>query len=186
MEIGWAYFLKEDYDSAKKYLDDSLKLKSDYLNNYRMARVYFKINDYDTGFNYLIKSMRINQNFSENYSYLGDYFCAKNNFTKAKQSYRKAHYLNNADEVAGKKLVEILIKSKDDTVEAIDVCNTIIKNNLRCLWAWKHLSYLYYIMVIHNIYIYLFIFLFIYIFIYIYIYLFIYIFIYLFIYLFIY
>jgi len=166
MEIGWAYFLKEDYDSAKKYLDDSLKLKSDYLNNYRMARVYFKINDYDTGFNYLIKSMRINQNFSENYSYLGDYFCAKNNFTKAKQSYRKAHYLNNADEVAGKKLVEILIKSKDDTVEAIDVCNTIIKNNLRCLWAWKHLSYLYYIMVIHNIYIYLFIFLFIYLFIY--------------------
>jgi len=44
MEIGWAYFLKEDYDSAKKYLENSLQLKSDYLNNYRMARVYFKLN----------------------------------------------------------------------------------------------------------------------------------------------
>ncbi|ORY10518.1 TPR-like protein, partial [Neocallimastix californiae] len=146
MEIGWAYFLKEDYDSAKKYLENSLQLKSDYLNNYRMARVYFKLNDYDIGFNYLINSMRINKNFSENYTYLGDYFLAKNNTTKAKQSYRKAHYLNNADEVAGKKLVELLIQNKDDTVEAIEVCNTIIKKNLRSLWAWKNLSNLYYIM----------------------------------------
>ena len=104
--------------------------------------------DYDTGFNYLINSMRINQNFSKNYCYLGDYFLSKNNLNKAKQSYRKAHYLNNADEIAGKKLVELLIKNKDDTVEAIDVCNTIIKKNLRCLWAWKHLSNLYYIMVL--------------------------------------
>eukprot|EP00833_Pecoramyces_ruminatium_P001065 jgi/Orpsp1_1/1175097/evm.model.c7180000052596.2 len=90
--------------------------------------------------------MRINKNFSENYTYLGDYFYAKNNLIKAKQSYRKAHYLNNADENAGKKLVELLIKDKNDTVEAIEVCNSIIKKNLRSLWAWKNLSYLYYIM----------------------------------------
>ncbi|ORX84134.1 TPR-like protein [Anaeromyces robustus] len=146
MEIGWSYFLKEDYDNAKKYLEKSLELKADYLNNYRMARVYFKLNDYDTGFKYLISSMRINQNFNENYCLLGDYFCVKNNIIKAKQSYRKAHYLNNADEVAGKKLVELLIKDKDDTVEAIEVCNTILKENLRCLWAWKYISNLYYIM----------------------------------------
>eukprot|EP00833_Pecoramyces_ruminatium_P000700 jgi/Orpsp1_1/1174732/evm.model.c7180000051199.1 len=44
MEIGWTYFLKEDYDSAKKYLENSLQLKSDYLNNHRMARVFFKLN----------------------------------------------------------------------------------------------------------------------------------------------
>jgi len=88
--IGEVYFLKEDYENAKKYFKNVLDIypTDEYL-AYNLGELYFSNSEIDDAIHYFELSKQINPEWGKPYLKLGYAYLNKGDLEKAKENLRK-------------------------------------------------------------------------------------------------
>jgi tetratricopeptide (TPR) repeat protein len=111
--LGWIYYIKQDYEKAILKFNEALKLNPDHSYSYKgLGDVYFKLKEYDISFKAYRKALERDPTDSFSYSGIGNIYLEKENYKDALNFFKMALHYNPENKKAKKSLEDVMEKIK--------------------------------------------------------------------------